>query len=247
MRTSKEGEAVEGGTPFGHLVLLVKFYQRKKNADAFRTGQLHTRRLKFFRGLEDPHRGDDDEGRVLLEGGELSMKADDGEWVPIETAGPIRFNYSYLEDLNLFCMTAFQSESFDVPAHETVHQVMEQIGESLPTCREMGEHAVVIWYFKEFIRRVASAAERDGYQYWCELVKYYDSYPHPATLGPEKSVTPAFLKSRKYELQREYRIVLNTRTSGQNPITLDIGDIRDISTYMKTPSLGDLKWRIRKR
>ena len=103
-------------------------------------------------------------------------------------------------------------------------QVKQQVEESLPTCRRMREHAVVITDAKEFLRRVTRAAERDCYQLCLSRVKYYDSYPPDVAFGNEESFMPAFLKRREYELEREFRIALNTGTVGcTTPGFLDKG------------------------
>lgn len=228
-----------------HILLPVKFFRKKEHADAFRAGVLHAKRLKYFREMEDdPHRGDKHEGSILLEGTTLEVKADDDEgWVTIPTAGPVRFNYGYLDNLNLFCMTVFQS-LVGTDAQEMFADVLCKVRESLSTCIEMGKHAVIIGNFREFIERVENAAKNADYECWCRSVNYYDSYPRDVillNLSETPSVRPAFLKRRIYEQQHEFRIVLNTATEGDNPRELDIGNIRNISACVETESLATLK------
>lgn len=91
------------------LGFLVKLFNRKEHADAFRDGLLYSRKLKHFReDHDDPLRGDKHEGAILLEGGQLSMQVDN-QWIPVETVGPLQINYHTLDQLNIFCMTVFRS------------------------------------------------------------------------------------------------------------------------------------------
>ena len=131
-------------------------------------------------------------------------------------------------------MTAFRSDLGAWPSRELVDQVKYQVEESLPTCSKMGEHAVVITDAEQYLRRVARAAQREDWQHFSALVKYYDSYPSDVAFGDGQSFMPAFLKPREYELEREFRIALNTRTVGDDHVTLDIGDIHDIGWYAET-------------
>ena len=229
------------------FLMLVKSYSRKQYANKMLAGKLHARRLKKFRETEDLARRDEYEGTMLWEEGTLSLRNGDGEWwnvPPNDLAGPIERRFHLLDNLNLFCMTAFRSDLGPWPSWELVDQVRHQVEESLPTCSKMGEHAVVITDAKEFLRRVARAAEREDWQLCSSFVKYYDSYPPDVAFGDEQSFMPAFLKRREYELEREFRIALNTGTVGDDPVTLDIGDIRDIGWYTETRELDNLQCRM---
>ncbi len=118
-----------------------------------------------------------------------------------------------------------------------VNEIKAQLNASFDTCRAMGAHAILITDFKEFLQRARKTATELGYQYWEGSVNYYDIYPIEAWGWTKESVQPVFHKPRRYEFQREYRIVLNTKTYTKGPITLDIGNIRDICFYVKTENL----------
>ena len=226
--------------------MLVKFYSRKQHADKMLAGKLLARRLKKFRETEDSARRDEHEGTMLWEKGKLSLRIRSGEsewWnvPPNDLAGPVERRSHALDNLNVFCMTAFRSDLGAWPSRELVDQVKYQVEESLPTCSKMGEHAVVITDAEQYLRRVARAAQREDWQHFSALVKYYDSYPSDVAFGDGQSFMPAFLKPREYELEREFRIALNTRTVGDDHVTLDIGDIHDIGWYAETRELNNLR------
>ncbi|MXY55685.1 MAG: hypothetical protein F4Y41_04680 [Gammaproteobacteria bacterium] len=231
------------GTPFGRLALGVKFFERREYATTFRSGFLYANRLGYFRDMEDKERGDPDEGLVLREGGELSIADEDGEYHPLDLVGPVKFDYGHTKYLNVLCLTLFQSQSQDEPTIDMVHDVKAQMAALLDTIRSIGSHAVLLTDFGEFLHRARNAADELGYQCWSRSVTYYDTYPLESWRWSNTTVQPAFLKPRAYELQREYRIVLNTRTYTDDAITVPIGDIRDISFYSKTEDLPNLRWR----
>ena len=140
-------------------------------------------------------------------------------------------------------MTCFRAECEEGPTWETVQELNEQIEESRPEFSQFGNYAVLILDGDEFLRRVRDAVEREGYQMALRLVKYYKpgEYPQalPEPFGERATFEPAFLKRRSYELEREYRIAVNTSTYDEEPRTLDIGDISDITTVFDIKELGD--------
>ena len=96
----------------------------------------------------------------------------------------------------------------------------------------------------EFLSRVTRAAEREHWQVCSSCVRYYDSYPLDVAFGGGRSFAPAFLKPREFQLEREFRVAMHTDTVGDDPVTLDIGGIRDIGFYIETRELGQLQPRL---
>ncbi len=234
-------------TDVKRLLLLVKFFDRKVYAERMLGGELYARRLRAFREIEDPARRDALEGTRLWRGGTLSLRSSDGVSVtvpPEEFTGPIEARLRGLDNLNLFCMTAFQSEPGLWPSWSMIEQVNSQIAESLSHLSEIGEHAVVITDAGQFLSRVTEAAERNQWQVCSRSVTYYDSYPADVAFGNASSFGPAFLKRMHYQREREFRIALNTRSMGYEPVTLNVGEIRDIALYLSTQALRNPEWRM---
>ena len=132
---------------------------------------------------------------------------------------------------------------------ELAEEILGQIDDSLPTCIDMGRHAVVIMDASELFERVWKAAEQHGYSLSGNPVEYYDTYPQDALPKDDPGIgigwRHAFLKSRRYEKQREYRFAFDTHSRGDEPLQLRVGSLRDISRYLKTRDLGDRrKWTI---
>ena len=222
--------------------MLVKFFDRKEYAEQMMDGIIRAGRLKGFRKTEDAARRDNLEGTILLEGVTLTIKTDDGDSFtvkPEDLAEPIEMRLDWIGDLNVFCMTGFRPQGPGPwPSWPAVDRFMGQIAASLPSCRKFGGHAVVITDRREFLARINRAAELQDWQATTGLVSYYDTYP-PEIQGT-RSVAPAFLKPRDFCMEREFRIALNTGTTGDCPVTLDIGGIRDISFHIETEKLATM-------
>ena len=160
----------------------VKYFSEKEHADAFQDGLLYARRLKHFRQVEDPLRGDVDEGGILIDAAtiEISATGKDGDWLSLTPSAPIRFNYPILDNLNLFCMTLFLSSRDHGPTQRLLEEVLAQVNDSLPVCTAMGAHAVAVAHPEEFIDRVERAANGHGCGIEKGRVEYYDTYPSDA-------------------------------------------------------------------
>ncbi|MDE2982915.1 MAG: hypothetical protein OXU74_17120 [Gemmatimonadota bacterium] len=233
------------------MALLVKFCERRDYANDLLDGRLHCNRVRCIQKLDNASlRGDRDEGAILLgrsvDEVQVFMRLEQPgeEWQQLEGLAEVpRLRYDPIPDLNLFCMSVFQTPYEGEPTSEIVDRIRQMIVDSLPMCSKLGGHAVVISDSREFVRRVRAASDEAGYQHWHHLVDYYDEFPADYHSWEQGSVKPLFLKHREFELQREVRLVLDTGTRGENHISLNIGDIRDIAIYVPTASLAGISVR----
>ena len=90
---------------------------------------------------------------------------------------------------------------------------------------KLGKHAVVITNKSEFIQRIKSSVQKNGYGIEAKLVDYYDPTEFSGHFG-EQAV---FKKRIKFQDQREYRFAIDTGIYGDDALRLEIGDIRDIA------------------
>lgn len=257
MMPGSQTESAAVTQPEVRLAFLVKFYKEKEHADSFlQDGLLYARRLKSFREEEDPQRGDRDEGAVLQAASQVYVLQDDGRKLPIKAVAPLRSTYPILDDLNIFCMTHFTSSAFyRGPTRAHLDEVLSQVDDSLPECQKMGEHAVVIVDPARFRERIDDASRRCGYAVMDAAVTYYDTYPDDAVVqlvGPplrsDVQWRHAYLKHRRYEKQREYRLAFQTHKSGDDPIRLKVGSLQDIGFYVTASKLADRsKWVLASR
>ena len=95
-----------------------------------------------------------------------------------------------------------------------------------------GDTALVILDSEEFIKRVIKAAEKAGFSAYFSGVKYYDETTDNANLIIDLlngMHNVAFWKRNSYAYQQEGRFVFVAGNNTDDHITLEIGDISDIS------------------
>ena len=93
-------------------------------------------------------------------------------------------------------------------------------------CSKLGEHAVVVKDVPGFIKRVEAAVKAKGYEGRCGLVKYYNLETFHGSFREAESV---FRKQVTQSYQREFRIVIATGSASDCPLTLEVGDLSDIT------------------
>ena len=225
---------------------LVKIFSEQDYADRFLRGELHARRLSWFKKLEgDDGRGDEYEAAIMPRRDNLIIKLEaknvvtgEVEEITIPTedlAAPPILQPEHFDHINVFCMYAAHSGDFKQVSEDNIQDYRRQL--ELPeNCLELGEYAVAIIDNPEFLRRVKMGADRKGYKICRGLVKYYD--PEVGTPMAPLNIGIVFTKRKKYAHQREYRFAIDTGTSGCEPITLNIGAIDDIAIRLDTADIN---------
>ena len=102
-------------------------------------------------------------------------------------------------------------------------------------CQKLGRFAVIIRNISEFLRRMESTAEGNGYRISRGFVEYYDPDSFHGSFSDWEAI---FRKQNEYMYQQEYRFVIDTLVIGDRPIDLEIGDIRDISLCLETSKIN---------
>ena len=153
--------------------------------------------------------------------------------IPQEDLGEnIRWQPNALKYLNVFCMYSVDFNDLKkIPNNDTKRTI------ELPeTLWEFGNYAVVVFDVPEFIKRVSKAAFSHLYKVRPGRVTYYDSRFGLPDIPLNESV--AFFKRNQYAHQKEFRLVFNTNTIGCDPVTLNIGDISDISVPVNRDNIN---------
>lgn len=196
-----------------YIFFLVNLFENKECADDFIRGKLFINRLSYFKKFEgDDGRGDEYEGAMMLpitEGLVVTLESTD------ESTGETHQFTIPVED--------FAAPPIIAPRWFNHLNVF---------CM----YAVLVANYQEFLKRVGIAVERNGY--WCtgRLVSYYD--PNVGSPPTQMDIDTIFTKRDTFEEQREFRIAVNTGAVGCKPITLDIGDISDIASYVETADIS---------
>ncbi|MEG0010305.1 MAG: hypothetical protein RR721_17030 [Aeromonas sp.] len=210
------------------IFFLVKIFDNKKYAQDFVDGKLFANRLSYFRRLEEhdkANRGDKYEGVVSWIQPEEASLVINGRSIT-ELAGPVSVQMNWHDDLNVFCIYAAHSGSFNYLSHENIDEFRKQL-EIPEDCLKLGGYAAVVTNFTQFFERIQNAVIENDYGMNAGLVDYYD----PNEFSGSFSETEAIFKKRsEFSHQKEYRFAFDTGASGETPLALDIGDISDIVT-----------------
>ena len=206
-------------------------------------GKLFANRLSYFKRIDGSDiRKDGDEGAVMLprEGAVLDLIAKNPVTQEVissiripgsELEAPITIRPGWANHVNLFCMYAVHSCDSEDITDSTAHGFKKQLTIPEGVLEEFGKHAVVIRNVWGFFRRVVDSAKQQGYAVKGRLVAYYDAeIGTPPELAYEDMV---FAKRNEFSHEQEYRIVINTGTTGNEAIALSIGSIGDIATHIE--------------
>ncbi len=211
------------------IFLFIKFFDKQEYAEAFLQGKVFANRLSAFRraeGEDTTARIDRDEGTTSwLQGANLTLVLNGMDLS--EGLITLQIQLDFLSEFHLFCIHAVHSGDVDL---ETIsHDNIEVLREALrvdDACLSLGPYAVVICDVAAFMDRLKGACTDNGYRAASRLVNYYD----PDTFhGNFEGLEAVFWKQTEFSFQREFRIAIDTHTSGEDPLTLDIGDISDIA------------------
>lgn len=236
------------------VICLVKFFQKEEYADSFLNGNLHLNRLSYFIDLEkkgsgvDLVRPDKYEGviQLLQPNSDLNMILS----VPKlgithvlhgnQMAGPLSMTSDYVTNMHVFCMYALKTTyeynekgEFNIPDSE-----LEKLQKELMIDErnfQFGEFAVIT-SGKHFIDKLDEYSSRNKTDIRYSTVKYYDENTFNGDIHEEYAI---FYKQKRFEYQNEFRIRINTKTNGKNPLNINIGDISKFSKKIKSSEINN--------
>ena len=236
-----------------NIFTLVKMCSSEEYANDFCQGRLYANPLGYFQRLEEKgNRADRDEGAFWdpLDSATLTLmpKRPNGNDSIIlakkDLVRPISLQFDWTKYLNVFCLYAFHDDQLpdpdELPRHLDVYHHEFRIPES---CQEdFGEHAVAVTNVREFKARVDRALDRQYLsgnicQYKMGPVNYQNYQPLLSQVGIVSDLEAAFYKGERFRDQSEYRVVFDTGRDEENPFTLNIGNISDITLRKRTPEI----------
>jgi hypothetical protein len=225
------------------IPFLVKFFKKDEHADQFLDGMLRLNRLSYFKQLEATGDGRSDHHEAVAawlpratiefkEHPELNIR-------PEDLAAPVTLSFDHHDRLHVFCMTAMDAGDFEctddgiVCTPDTVDALKKQL-EVDARCLDFGPIAVMV-RAREFVLRVRDAAKRLGYFFDSRSVQYFD----PATFNGRFSLPMIpFSKVNAYSYQKEFRIVIDTGKPGGDPLTIDVGSLKDLAGKMPSAEVN---------
>lgn len=198
------------------MYCFIKTYDQKKYAEDLLKGKLYFNTVKHHRNNgNDPF-----EGIMRSE-----IMADCNVTVNVDIEVDL-IKYS-----PVYCMTTIHSGDFDEVNDENLEAFSQQVGLDARFQTEYGNHSVVIWNTKEFLKRAWDSAIATDLEYGHHWIKYRSA--HDKIDWSRVNRDSLFCKLDEYSHENEYRLAV-MRTEDKGHFVLDIGDISDIAFYYRT-------------
>lgn len=214
--------------------ILMKF-GKKENLEKLQHGQLYMKPLSYYTDLENNTNnntvGDFTEGKMILR----NLKIIEPKEYENEHADVI-FNF-HLEKYPVFCMFALGDYNY---YESTFHNAKEKKhyrfnADQVKNMCDFGDSVLIINNTSEFFKRVENALRENGYAYKRKFVDYYDYSENNIEMIKkiqQCNLEVAFCKSKNYEYQQEYRILVKKEVD--DFLCINMEDISDISTILDT-------------
>ncbi|MBF7055100.1 hypothetical protein IOC61_17520, partial [Halomonas sp. KAO] len=93
----------------------------------------------------------------------------------------------------------------------------------------LGQYCVVITNSREFIARIEATLREKCFRIARGLVECFDEHEFHGTLDADKV---GFYKRSVYEVQSEYRFLVDSDVSAESSFWLEVGDLSDITMIM---------------
>ena len=221
--------------------MLLKF-GTEKNLKKLQKGQLYMKNLQYYVDLEkstsDEDVGGMYDGQMMLQDVNVSMfTVDTNEFIGRFHAPTASMNLGYLK-YPVFCMFIYdyRNHTNEEQTGDILKVRYEFTEEQLKKMPNFGEYVLLIKNGDEFVERVKKGMLNAGIGYTRDFVKYYgfNNIEHIRQVQKDNSRI-AFWKREKYAYQQEYRFLAHTEVD--DFLSIDIGDISDITELVKTTDL----------
>ena len=216
----------------------IKFFEKEEYAEQFIKGTLYLNRLSYFQQLENScadGRSDTTEAvAIWLQPPDFIMESN----IPgvgsttiskDDLDGPVSMSYSDYNNLHVLCLYAVHTTGFakidgklelaESEAAELQRQVTID-----DRCLKFGPFAVINPAVP-LLSQVKKALQRMGQWFEGKLVEYYDDETFHGEIAPKDI---PFKKQKRFSYQNEFKICVQTKTSGNDPLLIANGDISHI-------------------
>lgn len=205
--------------------------QTSERIDSLNSGYVYMKSLKYYSNLERENPGDVDvgdeyEAQVHINSGYMLIP----ELNHVEILKD-QLIHTSIDNAYVFCLLS-------IPENASSFTFTDIQKEKLTN---FGDNALTITDRDEFVKRLSSKLESEGYTVLYGHVRYYDptidNALHFVDLIANGIVSIAFRKRKKYSYQQEFRIVAIKNETQKENISVNIGDISDISKSISLDKL----------
>ena len=230
--------------------MLFKF-SKKCHLESLQKGKLYMRNLQYYIDLEIASGkigvGDRYDGLMPLVNANVTAIDNETNALIMKAFFPVaQMNFGYTKH-PAFCTYMLDYRNYrDARLNGSIMSVDYQVPDNHKNdIRELGNHVLIIKDGTEFIRRIEAGFENEGLRSTRDLVKYYDDKIN--TLQHMQDVYNnnyriAFWKRKGFEPQQEYRFfILNREIETDDSLTVDIGNIEDITQIITTEEMLNMR------
>lgn len=228
--------------------MLLKF-GKEENLKKLQAGELYMKNLQYYVDLEkatsDESVGDMYDGQMMFQDVNISMfTVDTNKLIGKLKASTASINLGYLK-CPVFCM--FILDYRNCIREERYGNILkvryEFTKEQQKKMIDFGEYVLVIKDRDEFVERVKKGMLNQGIGFTRDFVEYdeFNNIEHVRQVQ-ENNSRIAFWKRKKYDYQQEYRWLAHTEVD--DFLSIDIGDISDITELIKTADLLNMYFEL---
>ncbi len=227
------------------LFLLAKMFACPEYVDDFRAGRLYANTLGYFQRLEARGgQSDPREGSVWIDTKTSFVQIGDFRLTG-NMVKPLAFQSNLTNRVNVICLYSLHSRLLLPAPDELPDDLKEKVyHQEFCAPEDFGPYAVVVTDPEEFMARVDNelqrcyikgsiARSRRGFVEYGETQPSFFDYMEGRILH----LDPVFHKRLEFRHQNEFRIAFDTGVDEEEPRTLDIDDIRDITEPLRTTEL----------
>jgi len=214
------------------IYCFLKMMDEREHAESFTRGCIKFGSLKSYIEYEDSQggmRGDQFEGLShWLYSDRTEIEIAGHMLNPDDIVGPVALQDSRILEQHALCLYAVTNGDWDQIPEDQV----ERFKASLAIHRSnfgLGQCCVVITNSKEFIARVEAALRGTCFRIARGPVEYFDEQRFHGSFDADKV---GFYKRSVYEVQSEYRFLIDSNIAPESPLWLEVGDLSDITIIM---------------
>lgn len=218
------------------ISLFLKF-GHKKHLEELRRGVLYMNSLGYFQKLEsdEAKRSDSNEGlRGVYQQDKIkviiTVNGQDHELT--DMAAPVLITSSALSDIHAFCLFALTPGEYEV--EDEVYDGNKLKIRFDSAHEKFGGHVLFTTNASEFQARIRAALEKAQRYARLGLVQYVDETTFHGSI-PEDKI--GFYKLDTFKTQREYRILVFNSNKPNEPISIEVGDLSDITEIVSWSDL----------
>jgi hypothetical protein len=199
----------------------IRISEKKYIEKLFYEGEVHCKPIRYFRKIDNKDfRGDKNEGAAYI------------KQISIHKINELQFSgqlYGYHpDDLgNIYCLFGVEEQHLNLKLKSLQKLNLNMNG--LP----FGDTGIIIFDPGEFISRIEKEANKNGFQFQCSSIHYYDHELYEGELTP-------FHKSKIYMEQNEVRFWISNKVDNDQKFI--IGDISDIAYIFPKTLINDFEY-----